>query len=237
MIWIIDGVETIPADARDDAMKGMKGAGRYVVHRHRDEDGPHLDLRLEHGDCLIGWRIAGTALAEGVCAEEKSPHPLHWLEKDGECVREDAGQYAWLSRDAQGGGLLLRGADGERILRLRRTEGLPADCILGLRDLMDREELSAADLAGLIEDGLSARGRALARFQGLGRELDGPAFDGGMWRKTLAPLSLREIHRHLEQLELRFDAEHPPLQVSRPEPLEDGAAATARGRVLDIVRG
>src|SRR5690606_22504207 len=85
----------------------LPAAGRFVLHRHADAQGPHLDLRLEAGACLLGWRIDGTELAGEGYATAKAPHPLYWLERDGDAVREDAGTYAWIDQRHAGGLLEL----------------------------------------------------------------------------------------------------------------------------------
>jgi hypothetical protein len=212
--------------------------GRYVVHRHRDADGAHLDLRLEQGAFLLGWRVDGAELATGVWAMEKGPHPVHWLEQDGDAVREDEGVFAWVARDASGGELELRGRACVRRIRLERVAGLSAGCICALRETMIACAVTEEALAGLASDGAIARRRALERFCGLGRELDGDAFDEGMWRATLAGQTLASINRHLEAMEVRFDRKYPPLPVSQPERLEEDEGAPGRTeRVLAILRG
>jgi len=57
-----------------------------------------------------------------------------------------------------------------------------------------------------------------------------------VWRKTLGGLSLREIHRHLEAYEVRFDQKNPPQPVSRPEPLSEDEVVSYSDRVMAILR-
>ena len=57
MYWKLVKVETVAAE-RDS----VAAQGRFVLHRHRDADGPHLDLRIEQEGCLMGWRVEGTTL-------------------------------------------------------------------------------------------------------------------------------------------------------------------------------
>lgn len=202
--------------------------GRFVLHRHHDAGGAHLDLRLEVEGCCVGWRVEETALDGAAWAREKAPHPLHWLEQDGDAVREDAGSYAWLDRDDEGGHLVLRGAKGDRVLRVERGPELPAAAVHAVLDAVRAAQAGPEEVAGLIGDGVTARQRAVARFCGLGRELDGEAFDEAVWRKTLAGLTLTEVHRHLSAYEMRFDRKYPPTPVSRPERLDgDGGHAKA----------
>lgn len=85
----------------------------------------------------------------------------------------------------------------------------------------------------LIADGATARLRATERLCGLGRELDGDAFDDAVWRKTLSSLTLEEIHGQLRSFEVRFDLKYPPMPVSRP----DHAQGASRSEdALAIVR-
>ena len=85
-------------------------------------------------------------------------------------------------------------------------------------------------------DGVTARRRALERFCGLGRELDGSAFDEAVWRRTLESLSLDEITRHLRAYEVRFDHKFPPSPTSYPETLPDSESGAWTNRAMGIVR-
>lgn len=205
--------------------------GRFVLHRHHDPDGPHLDLRLELDGCLAGWRIDAAALEDAAWAVAKPPHPLHWLEHDGDAVREDAGVYTWLDAPPGERRVALEGRRGSRILRFRREAGLAPRVA---RDVIRALETHAADpaqAAALIADGVAARRRAVERLCGLGRELDEGAFDETLWRRNLRACPLEELHGYLRAYEARFDRKYPPQPVSQPEPLpdDDGRARAERG--------
>lgn len=153
------------------------------------------------------------------------------------------------------GSVVPSGSQGTRFVP-RETRGLsPAAALAAARDTvhepielfsltaarsiteaLHESKASPEHAANLIRDGVAARRRAVARFCGLGRELDGGAFEEDVWRKTLAGCSLDEIHAHLRAYEVRFDEKHPPQPVSRPAPLEN-AAVNEHGRALEIVRG
>lgn len=224
-------------DAEADAPLGDPENGRrYVLHRHRDGRGAHWDLRLEQDGYLMGWRIEAEGLGGECLASEKGPHSMSWLEQDGDAVREDEGRYVWLHRDERGGELALQGRLGARRLRVSSFPGLGARSIEALCGCLKRHGVDEASAAGLIEDGIRARHRAMARLCGLGRELDGRGFDEGLWKKSLPGLSLREIERHLEPFEARFDAKYPPQPVSRPETLPEGKTGHGE-RVLELLRG
>jgi hypothetical protein len=77
MYWKLSEMRREPSDGAPPV-----GEKRFVLHRHVDADGPHLDLRLEAGNCLLGWRIAGEELNPGCWASEKAPHPKSWLDED-----------------------------------------------------------------------------------------------------------------------------------------------------------
>jgi hypothetical protein len=213
--------------------------GRFVVQRHRDQAGPHLDLRLEQpGGYLLGWRIDAPSLEGETFASEKAPHPLSWLEQDGDSIREDAGAYRWLEHDGNGGRLLLDGARGRRVVNVARGQAVSALDVRAIQQTADRLSVRMGDAARLMEDGATARARAIERFCGLGRELDGASFDEALWRKTLRDLPLAELQSHLRGYEVRFDAKYPPQPVSQPAPLdEEESAAGASGRVLALLRG
>ncbi|HNR29713.1 MAG TPA: hypothetical protein PKI11_02390 [Candidatus Hydrogenedentes bacterium] len=231
MFWNLECEQT---DAVDLAPEQF--AGRFVLHRHHDEEGPHLDLRLEQDGYLLGWRIDGAALDGDCTAREKAPHPVSWLDRDGDAVREDAGLYAWIERNAEGGRVILRGTTGDRVVRVTRVAGLPAAAERAVCEALRESGLSADAAGRLIRDGVTARRRAVARFRGLGRELDGNVFDEAVWRRTLDGCSLDEIHAHLRAYEFRFDEKYPPQPVSRPAPLDEETAAGARDRAFAIVR-
>ena len=209
---------------------------RFVLHRHSDREGEHLDLRLEDGDVLFGWRLPRDAperLAEGdeVVCELKRMHPRKWLDvNDAVCFVEDAGTYRWLERSADRGvGVFF----GERFAgrysftkRQLNEESAseryekPVSLIkkeLGL-DLGRAED--AEKVLASFRDGETARKRAVERLCALGRELDSDAFDEKIWRSTLSHLLLSEIHGHLRSFERRFDEKHPPLPVTKREKLE-----------------
>ncbi|HIJ74649.1 MAG TPA: hypothetical protein HPP83_11165 [Candidatus Hydrogenedentes bacterium] len=219
-----------------DRPGGEHPDGRFVLHRHNDEDGPHLDLRLEHDAYLSGWRIDGVSLEGGPWATEKAPHPVHWLDFDGDAVRQDAGTYAWLERGRNGGVLALHGGNGTRLLRVTRTEGLPVGVARAVCEALADIKISGEDAGQLIRDGATARRLAVERLCGLGRELDGTAFDESVWRKTLRALTLPEIHGQLRTFEVRFDQKYPPAPTSRPETLWNDGGDGRQEAALAILR-
>ncbi|MFA6240985.1 MAG: hypothetical protein WC655_08655 [Candidatus Hydrogenedentales bacterium] len=211
--------------------------GRFVLHKHNDVEGPHLDLRLEQDGYLLGWRIDGVSLEGAPWAAEKAPHAVEWLDRDGDAQRQDAGTFCWLERNADERAVLLRGAAGDRVVRARREKGLTPGTIRAVRAALAEANASEANAAQLIADGAAARHRVVERFCGLGRELDGDAFDVDTWRKTLAALSLEDIHTHLRAYEVRFDKKYPPAPVSTPERLPDEEPSRRSGDALAILRG
>jgi len=220
----------------EDALEesGQASDGRFVLHRHVDSGGEHLDLRLECDGHLKGWRIDAVELGEEAWATEKAPHPVAWLDDDRDAHRLDAGTYAWVRSGPSGGELLLFGGDGCRSVRVSRAEELPVDAARAIVDAIREQEIEPSRAASLIADGAMARRRATERLCGLGRELDGEAFDEAVWRKTLRSLTLEELHGQLRSFEVRFDVKHPPLPVSRPD--GDGIQGERSEQALAIVR-
>ena len=213
---------------------------RFVLHRHRDAEGPHLDLRLEQDGYLMGFRVEGSVLGPESWATVKAPHPLHWLAQDGEAVREDGGSYHWERGDASGGVLVLSGQRQVTRITVEPVEGTPAGVIGTLRAAAENLGVKLKELAGLAEDGQVARERAIARYCGLGRELDGSGFDDAWWRAALAGQRLSVIQQHLHGLEVRFDKKYPPLPISVPVALDDeGELAGMAGaeRAMGILWG
>ncbi|MBI5093493.1 MAG: hypothetical protein HZB26_13760 [Candidatus Hydrogenedentes bacterium] len=231
MFWKI-----ICEDAGTPVSNNAPADGRFVVHRHIDADGPHLDLRVEMDNCLMGWRVDGLTLEGGPWATEKRPHPLHWLEQPGDAIREESGVYTWEKREADEVVLVLRDPRGAKRVRLQREVGLPPSALRTIRAALSGANAAPADAARLIADGATARRRAIERFCGLGRELDGSAFDETLWRKTLAPLTLDEIHAQLRAYEVRFDKAHPPQPVSQPESLPAWERDSRTGAAMAILR-
>lgn len=230
MFWEFHVAETPEAEAVTPAQ------GRFVMHRHCDADGPHLDLRLEQDGWLMGWRIDGLSLADAPWGTEKAPHSIRWLDQNGDAICEDAGTYAWIRRETDSGEIELHGHRGVRRVRVDRVAGLPAHCVREICGAIAAQGVSAEAAAGLIRDGHLARRRAIARLCGLGRELDGSGFDETVWRKMLDTRSLQEIHAHLEGYEVRFDRRYPPQPVSRPEPLPEEGTSGRHERVLAILQ-
>jgi len=211
-------------------------SGRFVLHRHTDADGPHQDLRLEHGGFLVGWRIEGDALLEAPSlATEKMPHPLRWLEEDGEAERQDAGSYAWVERLPKRRVLLLRGDRGVRRVTAELVDGFDPGAAARLAATMEKARVPLESLPLLVEEGLTARRRAVARLIGLGRELEGEAFDAELTKRMLTGLTLDEVHAHLRSYEARFDARYPPRPVSQPESVDEEAGGR-EGDALAILR-
>ena len=215
--------------------------GRFVLHQHSDRDGAHLDLRLEQDGYCLGWRIAGHTLDGEPWATRKAPHPALWLDRDGEAVRVDSGIYSWVECGSDRRVLVLDGRNGVRQLRVEREPGLPLEVIRSVSEAIRDCGVDVQQAGRLVSDGMTARRRAIERLCGLGRELDGTAFDDGVWRRILAGLSLEEIHAQLRAYEVRFDQKYPPDPVSRPESLpemesDDPAGMDRAGVAMAIVR-
>jgi len=229
MYWRLKLEETPNIDSLDHI------DGRFILHKHHDHDGPHLDLRIEMDGYLMGWRIDGVSLEGRPWATEKAPHALRWLECDADAECVDAGVYMLQNRP--GGDtrtLLLKGHGGVKELIAERVPGLPALVARDLVNTLRENNVQPSDSPQLVRDGLAARRRAVERLCGLGRELDGTAFDASSWRALLAGLSLDEIHAQLRAYEVRFDQKYPPSSVSRPEGLQEEPART--GAALSIAR-
>ncbi len=210
---------------------------RFVLHRHRDGGGAHLDLRLEQDGYLMGYRIDGPTLEGTRWATVKAPHPTTWLTQDGEAVREDEGTYFWDSGGGHEGVLVLCGARDTVCIWVDPVDDVSAGDVAALRAAAETMGLGLGDLVALAEDGKTARDRAVARYCGLGRELDGESFDDGLWRRTLAGERLGVVQQYLHGLELRFDRKYPPLPVSQPVALEEEACGGEDSlRALSILR-
>lgn len=226
----------------ENALGANGGGRRFVLHRHRDAEGAHLDLRLEQDGYLMGFRVDGASLGVESWATVKAPHPLHWLDQDGDAVREDGGTYFWESGDASGGALVLCGVRDTVRVCVEPVAGVSARDLASVRAAAEALGMGVGELAGLAEDGAVARERALARYCGLGRELDGAGFDDGLWRKTLKGQRLGVIQQYLHALEVRFDRKYPPSPVSVPVTLEgdgdaDMSGARGRTRAMGILKG
>lgn len=229
MFWKVSGENYVSEAVEEKAVDG-----RFVLHRHHDALGAHLDLRIEQDGYLVGWRVDGVSLDGEPWATEKTPHPIAWLQQDGDAVRLDAGQYRWIRRDAEVRELVLRSESGARRVRLEREAGLPPASIRRVCAALEACGADASEAGRLVSDGVAARRRGIERLCGLARELDGAAFDEGLWRKTLRFFSLDEIHAQLRVYEVRFDQKYPPGPVSRPEKLPDEDARGAAGAALAI---
>ena len=235
MLWTLESMEPVDTEPADG------WAGQWVLHRHRDTDGPHLDLRLETGGILGGLRIDGEALNPGVRAIEKAPHPLDWLTTDGPAQADGRGQWGWDTRKPERRILILDdGADRYRLV-WRRLPPLPPDAHARLSEWCREHRLAPAELPGLCADGLRARQAALARCQGLAALIEGDRFDPNAWQILLEPLDLEALNRRLEALEAQLDRLHPPIPWTCPPdgPADPPASADPRAlaRAIALLRG
>ncbi|NLN94262.1 MAG: hypothetical protein GX130_13290 [Candidatus Hydrogenedens sp.] len=214
--------------SREEGAAQEDCAGAFVMHRHQDEEGLHLDLRLEHGESLLGWRIGGEELEEGLWATEKMPHPVAWLHSDQGLQRCMEGHWCWEERKENACTVALRDGEQSLYLRLERCDGIGTEAVRALAEMAKEKGISFSALAGLAEDGLHARSREVTRFCALSRTLDGEGFDEEGWRGLFAGMSLREISERLARVEIRYDKLCPPQPVSQPEALteEDQSART-----------
>lgn len=230
MIWKLS-CEALPA------VKPVRCDGRFILHRHRDEYGPHLDLRLEFDGHLMGWRIDGDRIEGTHWAMLKTSHTVRWLENDSDAVRLESGRYSWQERGQDRRRLVLLGQTTTLQVVAKRQNYVTPNLLRSIAEVALAHPLGTDDLAGLIADGAVARQRAVERLCALGRELDGSAFDAGLWRKLLDGQSLAEIQAHLRGFESRFDLKYPPLPVSRPEPLPEDETPDRWERAMTIARG
>ena len=222
--------------SRGDLRNHFEGQGRFVLHRHRDQDGEHLDLRIEEEGYLDGWRIDATDFEGDTWATQKARHPKRWLDDDGDALRIDDGEYAWTSRDDHGGTLILQGRDASWRVDVTRDIGLTPAAAHEIRTTLREHGITAEHAPGLVRDGLTARRHAIERLCGLGALLDGDAFEEKLWRKSLAGLRLDEVHQQLRSFELRFDRAFPSQPVSKPESLNDDTLESRSDQALAIVR-
>lgn len=230
MFWKVS-IEEVPANTileRTD--------GRFVLHRHQDGEGSHLDLRVEHEGCLLGWRIDAVAMDGEPWATEKAPHSKRWLEDDGDAIRLDSGSYMWVERGPERRTLLLAGAEGVRRVCVECEGRFGASMARRIFDVAKEQGIKIEEAPRLLTDGIAARRHAIERLCGLGHELDGDSFADGAWRKLLAPLSLNEIHEQLRAYEVRFDKKFPPAPVSQPERLPEIECGERTDLAMSIAR-
>ena len=115
MYWELDGCRV------ESSAQTLPVEGRFVLQRHWDAEGEHLDLRLEEGECLMGWRVAGNSLAGKPWAREKGPHAKSWLQGTGEvqcvdgggvCVGGTGGAWRGVAANGEKGAMADAGATG-----------------------------------------------------------------------------------------------------------------------------
>ncbi len=217
---------------------------RFVVHRHVDDGGTHLDLRIEtDGGGLAGWRLSPDAIERTNHGDEvfclaKPIHPVRWLDHNSElCAVVGSGRCRRMDSEKGHARMAFDGTGLNGIYEFRPWPGERG--IVGLIDAVERfaggTAAGPADIerfAAAAEDGRTARVRAIERVCGLGRELDGDAFDERLWRSMLAPLTLNEVYRQMARFERRFDEKYPPTGVTRPDKSHD---ATMRKREVAAI--
>ncbi|MFC1735120.1 hypothetical protein ACFL1X_03320 [Candidatus Hydrogenedentota bacterium] len=225
-----------------DSGDGSEGYdGRFVVHEHVDVHGEHVDIRLEAGSCLIGWRMRSLSELKG---RLKALHPLRWLDVDVDnCKRVDGGEYRIVSR--QVGGIEIEFA-GDRLSGhfeakevISGGDGLVEGLVEELRAELEVRGpdvvLPGSDadfVMVLMRDGLNARRDALERMCSLGRDLDGDAFPESFWRERQSSLSVSDMKDNLALLERRFNEKYPPRPLSVRE--DPGVDAEADERIEKV---
>jgi len=223
LMWTIRRRDGEPAAAADQSCGEWL---RFVVHRHVDRGGAHIDLRIERpGGVLAGWRLPvdvfdRLAADETVVCTLKPEHPIRWLDHDSaEYTLVDTGVYRETRLDDENVRLTFRGRvlEGDLEFRREHSENLLAGIVETMRETADGplNMETVLDIVDAARDGRVARARAVERVCGLGRELDGDAFDEPLFRRMLDPLSLADIYRHMAKLERRFDQKYPPQPVTR----------------------
>lgn len=195
--------------------------GRFVLHRHRDKYGDHLDLRIEQDGYLLGWRLEAQELGEVMWGTEKLPHHPAWLEEKNGVEVVLTGKYRWHSHDENSGYLILyddQNTTPVRTYRIDRWRGLPLSIQQKIARCVQQHGIRWGQLAGLIEDGLTARKQAIHRLRGLVQFLDGESLDDSHWIQLLEQASLHEIHRYLHQWSVRAEMQQPPPRLTKPDP-------------------
>jgi len=205
---------------------------KYLVHRHEDTGGVYLDLHIERpGGSVARWTM-GVDILDRLSAGEEVVCTLN-PEDSMRLAEQDISEYAMVDEGTytdkgEGDGrrrLVFRGQvlDGEYEFRAVCDDSVVAALAEAVREEPDAllTPESVKEFIAAARDGRVARGRAVERLCGLGRELDGDAFDDRLWRRMLDGLSLTEIHRQTTGLERRFDEKYPPRSVSRSASLPE----------------
>ncbi len=196
--------------------------GRFVLHRHKDKQGIHLDLRIEQKGYLLGWRIDSTELQSELWGVEKLPHSSAWLDTTEHADLVHSGDYRWFSHGDGNGYLVLRLENQvQRVYHIERWAGFSLRFQRALWQSMRKWQVLPAQVISLIEDGVEARNYAIQRLCGLGKFLEGDCFDSSHWEKVLSQCSLSEIHAYLKKWEDRFEKQSPPERLSRPEKVDE----------------
>jgi len=205
---------------------------QYLVHRHDGTGGTYLDLHIERpGGSVARWTMGVNGLdrlsagEEAVCTLNPEDSMRLADQDTPEYAMVDEGTYTDKGEAAGRRRLVFRGRvlDGEyefRVVCDDNVVGVLADAIREEPDTLLTPE-SVKEFIAAARDGRVARGRAVERLCGLGRELDGDAFDDRLWRRMLDGLSLAEMYRQTARLERRFDEKYPPRSVSRSTSLPE----------------
>jgi hypothetical protein len=103
---------------------------RFVILEH-DHPAKHWDLMLERGEVLRTWRLAASpVVGTAVSAEASFDHRRTYLDYEGpirggrgRVVRWDAGEFVWLTDEANQIAIGLRGERCRGTAVLRRQPG------------------------------------------------------------------------------------------------------------------
>lgn len=215
--------------------------GRFIVQRHQDNLGVHIDIRLEHEGYLTGWRIDGVSeLADEMWGEAKLPHNPNLL-YDANLPEIERGIYQWYLEDGEIGILeLVSTSEDCKVFRVEKCCGVPLSVQRKLIEICSGYGLKWDEVSSLIGDGLKAREWMITKICGMAQYLDDQAFVQDDYVEYLKNRSFEELKESLIIWEKRLSLKKPVERVTKPINVEQEINSSSNyllNKVLELVGG
>ncbi|MCX8065998.1 MAG: hypothetical protein N3G21_12650 [Candidatus Hydrogenedentes bacterium] len=228
-VYIQDGLEL-----------GEVAMGRFIIHRHSDIAGEHIDIRLEEDFSLVGWRVDGTSeLGDEMWGVAKLPHHPGLLD-DGTIPVVAKGKFRWLLDNKDDTFLELEFDDGEiRVYKVEKHGGLPASIQNRLNKIISDNGLSWDEALSLIGDGIKAREWLITKICGMVEYSGNYILPQAEYAEYLKGKSLDELKRNLTYWEKKVSSNQSVGRLTRPGDIgQEGESEKWKlSKVLELIVG
>ena len=215
-------------------------SGQYIIHAYTKHSDKYLDLRLNCGDYLSGWRIYGYGeLACEMWGEPKLPHNPGVLE-DSNFTCIDRGIFKWYANSEKDWLLELESESGQtKVYTVERHWGLPANIQSAIITLTEEKGYSPEEVLTLLNEGLQAREWVITKICGIGKYIEGEAFCEQAWRDVLKKKPFHELRECLTSWQKRLHPDGSSIRLTKPSKLNEvsGEDPETLNKLLQLVGG